>query len=356
MIYNMIVHVLTGSRVYGVPGIIKSFIKYKNNEDQFFMIVSEKGLDIDLYNDLFAQLNNSNYQLIDSFKNLKQEGSRFKNKKIILHGVPYKWMAYFVFNGFKDVRWVCWGHGASINKYNWKSILFTPLKKIIYQRLTKIAVLMPHDAESLRKDYKVTNITQLSYFGTIDQFPFTEEHIKCTNNPLDIKRIYLGNNSSSIRTYLPLTKKLSKFKDYVTINCMLNYAFNESQVSQQLESEGKRIYGDRFKMDTELYPLDEYYKYMDKCDIYICDVKKQTGLGAIYTCLRLGKKLFLSGINYHWMKSLGCIVFHTDEIDKMENEVFLQELSYEEKLNNYNIINSHLSLNRILNEWDVFLN
>jgi hypothetical protein len=95
---------------------------------------------------------------------------------------------------------------------------------------------------------------------------------------------------------------------------------------------------------------------MDKCDIYICDVKKQTGLGAIYTCLRLGKKLFLSGINYDWMKSLGCIVFDTGEIDQMEKEVFLQEISYEEKLNNYNIINSHLNLNRILNEWDVFLN
>jgi len=351
----MIIHVFTAYRTHLVPNIINSFLKYKDNKKHFFMLVSENDFNTELYEKLFKQFPESQYNYINSYKSLKQTVRSFKDYKIILHGVPYKWMAYFVFNGFNDVRWVCWGSGAKINKQNWRSVVFTPLKKYLYKRLNEVAVLMPHDAESLRKDYKVTNITQLSYFGTIDQFPFTEKHIKRTDNPLDIKSIYLGNNSSSIRTYLPLTKKLSKFKDYVTINCMLNYSFNESQVSQQLETEGKRIYGDKFKMDTELYPLDEYYKYMDKCDIYICDIKKQTGLDAIYTCLRLGKKLFLSGINYDWMKSLGCIVFDTGEIDQMEKEVFLQEISYEEKLNNYNIINSHLNLNRILNEWDEFL-
>ena len=165
----------------------------------------------------------------------------------------------------------------------------------------------------------------------------------------------MGNNSSNIDTYLPLSKKLIKHKDRININCMLNYSFKETDVSRQLETEGKKMYGARFYMDKQLYPLQEYYRYMEKCDIYICDSKKQSGLGAIFTCLRLGKKLFLSGINYEWMKSLGCTVFHVNEIDEMESDVFLKELTFKEKLENYKIIDSYFNISRILDDWDAFL-
>ena len=94
---------------------------------------------------------------------------------------------------------------------------------------------------------------------------------------------------------------------------------------------------------------------MNNCDIYICAAQKQSGLGAIYTCLRLGKKVFLTEINYEWIKSLGCHIFSVDEIDKMEPEDFLEDLSYEEKINNYRAIKSYLNIEQILKKWNEFL-
>jgi hypothetical protein len=252
-------------------------------------------------------------------------------------------------NGFKDVKWVCWGAGARINKSNWKSILFTPIKRILYKRLNNVGVLMPQDGISLMADYKLNNISLLSYFGTIGLFPFTEDDIKTKNNTRFPKKVYLGNNSACISTYLPISKKLSKFKNDIYVVCMLNYSFVESEISETLKIEGERIFGNMFFMDTRLYTINEYYNYMKDCDIY-----KQTGLGAIFTCLRLGKKLFLSGINYQWMKDLGCEVFHTKEIDKMDRDTFLKELSFQDKIKNYNIVNSYLDLDKILNGWSDF--
>ena len=136
---------------------------------------------------------------------------------------------------------------------------------------------------------------------------------------------------------------------------MANYSFKESSTSRELQKRGKEIFRNNFILDTKLYPLNEYYSYMNNCDIYICAAQGQSGLGAIYTCLRLGKKVFLSGINYEWMKSLGCHVFHVDEIDKMEPKDFLDDISYKEKIDNYRIIRSYLNIEQILNKWNEFL-
>lgn len=350
----MIVHVFTANRKHLVPQIVDGFLKYITKE-QYFLLVGNKNVNEKIYEDIFKKYSKNNYHIIKSFTDLKKVSKKFQDEFVLLHGVPYKWMFYYITSGFKNVNWICWGAGAKINKSNWKSVIFTPLKSLIYRRFKKVGVLMPQDGATLKQDYKIKKTTLLSYFGTIDSFPYTESDIQEDTEKAEKKNIYLGNNSSCLNTYLSLIEKLKRFNQYIKITCMANYSFQESSISRELQKRGKEIFEENFILDTKLYPLNEYYSFMNNCDIYICAAQKQSGLGAIYTCLRLGKKVFLTEINYEWIKSLGCHIFSVDEIDKMEPEDFLEDLSYEEKINNYRAIKSYLNIEQILKKWNEFL-
>lgn len=348
---SMIIHVFTAERFHLVPTIIKGFLQL--DLPQYYILArTKKDARDSIYEELFYNYKNDCFAITHSFEELKRESNNFKNTKIILHGVPYKWMLFYHIRGFKDINWVCWGAGARINWNNWKSILFTPFKKNIYRRFNKIGVLMPQDELHLKKDYSIKKTTLLSYFGTIGYFPYSINDLnKDENRSKGFSKVYLGNNSSSLKTYLPLVEELSKFKDFLFINCMINYTFKESKTSLKLREVGSAIYRDNFFMDETLYSLEDYYKYMNECDIYICNVKSQSGLGAIFTCLRLGKKVFLSGINYEFIKSLGAFIYHVSEISTMSKEIFVENLSYENKIRNYKVIDDYLNKEAIVKRW-----
>lgn len=349
----MIVHVFTAERFHLVPTMLKGFLMLE--EKQFFLLARNNSDEKDIvYNDIFKERRKKNYVITHSFKELKGEAKKYKNEKIVLHGVPYKWMIFYHLNGFKDVNWVCWGAGSDINRSNWKSILVTPLKRMIYQRFKRFGVLMPGDSESLNRNFGLNKAHLLSYFSG-EKFPYEISHIKEDERKKELKNIYFGNNSSCIKTYLNLAFKLKKYKNKIRIICMVNYSFTESSTSLKLRETGREIFKDKFTLDTTLYSRNEYYDYMDKCDIYVCSLETQTGLGAIYTCLRLGKKLFLAGKNFEYAKSLGCIVYQVDEIDNMGSEEFLKSLNYEEKVHNYNVIDSYKNEDRVIGGWRKFL-
>lgn len=346
----MIIHVFTADRFHLVPKMVESF--YALEDNQFFILARNKKDKKDkIYDEIFKD--KSHYIITHSNKELINIALKLRSNKFVLHGVPYLWMIIFLFVS-KKVNWVCWGAGASINKKNWKSVIFTPFKKVLYQNFKKIGVLIPQDEDSLKKDFGVKNITLLSYFGSIGKFPYKIEDIKKTSFPKNTYTIYLGNNSSCLGSYLPLCERLHKFKETVRINCMLNYSFKETENSVILRQRGNELYGENFNMDTKLYPLHEYYDYMNRCDIYICNVKGQSGLGAIFTSLRLGKKVFLSGTNYLFIKSLGAIIFHVDEIEHMSNESFFEELSYDNRLKNFSVIDKYLDKETVINKWKEF--
>ena len=65
----MYIHVFTAIRTHLVPNFVKGFLDYKNQENHFFILVSESNFDKELYKELFTQYDNSNHVLVDSFKN-----------------------------------------------------------------------------------------------------------------------------------------------------------------------------------------------------------------------------------------------------------------------------------------------
>jgi len=347
----MIIHVFTANRTHLVPSIIRGFIE-KITGEHFFLLASDSEFDKTTYENLFSKYSHKRYKFVTSFFELIAEAKKYKNNYILLHGVPYHWMLYFTLFGFKNVNWICWGTGAKIND-NIKSKLSAPLKKLIYKRFDKVITLMEQDSKSLKEDFGI-NSTVIPYMGLHYKFPYSRDHLE--KNKLDVNNIvYIGNNSSALSTYQPMIEKLSKFNKKIKVKCMLNYSFKKSKMSDNLIKRGQELFGENFSIDTKLYSLNEYYEYMDKCDIYICAVEKQTGLSAIYTALRLGKKLFLKGKNYEWIKSLGCKVFHVDGIDTMNIEDFTKPLPLATKYHNHALIIELLNEDKLINKWNSVL-
>ncbi|MAP80967.1 MAG: hypothetical protein CL526_07740 [Aequorivita sp.] len=281
---------------------------------------------------------------------------KLKSEKTILHGVPYTWMFFFIKNDLKSLYWICWGAGAKLSWRNFKSVLFHPFKILLYNKFKRIAALMYQDKVSLEKQFLLKNVNVISYFDpSLDSFPFSLKDISIKNIETSQNTIYIGNNSSSLYSYNDVLEKLKYFENVRHIECMANYNFQESSLSKSLRSNGKKLFDEKFKLNTTFYSLEEYYNYMKQCDIYICAVKKQTGLAAIYTTLRMGKKLFLAGHNYEWILSLNCKIYHLRELERMSEEELFTPLSLEEKIKNYNIISKLLNSKVICDKWIEFL-
>ena len=120
------------------------------------------------------------------------------------------------------------------------------------------------------------------------------QHFDKTNKPV----VFLVNSQYWINSYIDMLPRLHKYKGRIKIQCMLNYPFKKAENYYELVKLGRSIFGDDFGTNEDYYSdRKDYINYMNSCDIYICSVDKQTGLGAISTCLQLGKKIILKMTN-----------------------------------------------------------
>ena len=113
---------------------------------------------------LFKQLGIINYSFVHNAKTLYLFAKDFHNHSFLLHGVTYACMCVLIFAGVR-LSWVCWGAGASINRNNWKSVLATPLKILIYRRFHAITTLMDGDKITLEHDYLLKGVEVLPYYA-----------------------------------------------------------------------------------------------------------------------------------------------------------------------------------------------
>ena len=121
---------------------------------------------------------------------------------------------------------------------------------------------------------------------------------------------------------------------------MNNYSLKKDSEYMQLISLGKGLFGEDFHSDEEFYDYEDYIRYMNNCDVYVCSRESQTGLGAIYMCLSLGKKVYIHGKNLNWLRNhFHATVFDTDDINcNLSFSDFSKPLTVEEKMQNNKIL------------------
>jgi len=354
----MIIHIFKLTTFHLNKTLIKAMHKVSSNISEispYFLIYgSFNEMEVRKHIELFKQSRITNYDFAYNPKMLYQFAIKNRQHSFLLHGTTYACMCILAFAGVK-LNWVCWGAGASINKRNWKSILFTPFKILIYHRFRNITTLMVGDKVTLEHDFGLKGIEVLPYY------PYNKVHFKdrlMMLNKTSVHReklaVLLGNSAHCIDSYYELLGKLSRFKGLVTINCMMQYPQVDKRTLSDLKNKGEAIFGkDSFFCDTEMLGTEAYFAYISKFDIYVCGKLRQSGLGAANTSIMLGKKVFLTGKNLQWMRSSGLFVYDLNDIEKGSDSDFFTPLTEEQKKLNFD--KEYADVEEITNKWIQYL-
>lgn len=354
----MIVHTFRLTSFHLNKSLIRAFNEISTNNSAivpYFLIYGTYiETEVKKHLDLFDQLGITNYYFSHSIKELYQFAKENKNLSFLLHGMTYACMCTLIISGVK-LNWVCWGAGASVNWRNWKSILFTPFKILIYHRFHTIITLMAGDKITLEHDFLLKGVKVLPYFA-YNAVHFKDKFIKLNRNKDHKSKlaVLLGNSAHCIDTYYELLDKLSRFKGLITVNCMMQYPRIDNRILLDLKEKGEALFGrDSFFLDTEMLETEAYFAYMAKFDIYICGTLEQSGLGAANTCIILGKKVYLTGKNLDWMRSCGLFVCDVKSIENSSDCDFLELLTERQK--NFNFNKRYTSVEEIKEKWIRYL-
>lgn len=333
------------------PQLISGFNKLFPNFAQVFIVYgkeSESNTYIKMRNDVEEIIYISNPKDLYKFVS--------KDKHILLHSLNPDICIYTFFHAYKNVSVVCWGSGIKL--VSLKNYLLYPFKFLLYHSFKYMITLMEPDLRYLKRKYFIKNIFNQPYIGEreIELKKYIETRA-VKENVEKLKNIYVGNNSSCVKSYLRVAQKhLLHFKGNFNLQFMLHYDYSNDDKDIINLKDFCELNYPSYSFNTKLLNLKEYVLYIDKCDIYICDEERQTGLAAIYTALHLGKKLYLNGNNYDWITSLGCVVHHTNELLSASFEEFIKKDSELIIEKNQNVIKNFENLEEKVTSWTNILN
>lgn len=348
-----IYHIFPVRATHLVLDISESLIKYFNDNEMSIILIGDSSDSYKYYVELFSNFSFNNYHIC---KNIYEFIRLNVDKKfpIIVHSDRIQWLAILSIYNFKNINWVNWGSGLRLNR-NFKSFIIYPFKLLIYKNLKNIVVLSSQDMVDIKKYFYIKKVFLISYISKLnDSDEFEYNIIDFKDKKREYINVLFGNNVTCILFYIQYLDVLTKIKNQIKIQCMLNYFLdNNNNEYKQLILKGEKLYGDNFSVNTDTYNLNDYIDYINKFDVYVCDVKRQTGLGAIYTCLRIGKKIYLSGNNFNFISSLGCKIFHCDEL-KINPETILIPLCKNDIELNRKIIFEYLDSKNLIFKWNQF--
>ena len=320
----MIVHVFSARNKILALDISKAFYMFLGKTiKQHFVIVGDKETNTSSFEEWFGSMNCREFTITHGKLDFFRKMRLYRENAILMHGEDYYRFILVILSGCKHINWVCWGSGASVNN-NWKSRMSQPIKTLIYKKFQSIVTLMDGDCKSIMESFNVPSskmfiIPYLTY-SSIRHEELSLKLLKDSKNMVGKHVFLLGNNPGNIDYYILLIKQLCSFRGKIEIHCMLNYALTKNKKYDDLIILGQKCFGDDFHSDEKLYNSDEYIEYMNKCDIYMCGNPSQTGLGAIQTCMLLGKKIYLTGKNYEWLTNhYGAKVFKINDWNNLDD-------------------------------------
>lgn len=346
-----IVHVLPANVYHLSPNIIEIYLDCFSEFNSIFVCLGNPNIDWDRYTKLFSKYNHTDFFLCDNLRDFFKILWKYRKYAFLLHSDSIMWKIYLIILNCKNINWVCWGSGVDINN-SVKSILSAIIKKIVYNRLQSIVVLLRDDIISLEKKFNFKNVHLIPYTKSESSariyFDLFDKRLSIERKKNKKPIILLGNSFHRIKSYIELLKILSIYKGLIVVHCMLQYSVVKNKTYDFFKEMGESIFKEDFILDTKYHnSMDDYIDYMNIPDIYICGAKTQSGLGAISTSLLLGKKIYLTGKNYNWTIFRGCKIYDIKEINStLDFKEFISELSSEEKKINTQILRSRVDGDR----------
>lgn len=317
-----IIDVFDGDLFFHAKAKIKLLIQ-QSQLSHFFIIVLSQNLNQE-YHAFFKELNYERYQIISNDKvdelqelpwiirfglfvrkseTLNNELSllsylyKNRNKRILLHGNLFTSMIIILLNiySFKSLVWICWGSILrNPNSGTLKKYIITKLFKRLYRKIDRIICLMSEDVQELKTIYKCKNVFLC---------PYPDRELKVSlPQSFTHRGALVGNSGHLFNSYICFAQKIRQFND-MHFTFMLNYGpIRAEKLEKSLTPFIERT---NFEIWDEVVEYEEYLRILNEHDIYICPYEFQTGLGAIYSMIKLEKTVCLTGYNLLWARQLG---------------------------------------------------
>lgn len=239
-----------------------------------------------------------------------------------------------------------------------------PIKRIFMPLFLKIRA-------KINFRYLIKRINSFSGASYIDALIFE----KYAKKAVDKKEIYFLNSRSEDRYKAALGTDFDKFASGTSvmighsasmtnnhlyaIKFLKDIDLRDSKIYISLSYSGcaeykknviyefKEIFKNKGIVNDKFVSIDEYYKYLLNFNTFIFANWRQEALGNIFFGFFYGIKIFLSNKNplFRYFKDQGFIVY---ELEKLNQDLFDQDLSYKEKSHNRDLVSTIYSFDRLL--------
>ena len=365
-----IYHIFHANVTFHNFGFITSFVEYFGIRSFFIISSCCTKEQSDKYVSFFENLGFNQYLILNDDISNAPFFVKFLTKKGVFYANEYKIYSYILTNPNKiyllhgdflstlgkiflvakqiRINFVCWGFGKELI-----GNLYLKIRaKISYMAFSNIVCLMTPELDILKEIVSDNQtLRKLSYFDSL--LSYAKNESKKERLKLDLPKLLLGNSGRHILEYDAFLSKIDINAVQGSISCMINYGASESEIEIFESKWVNFINSGKLILLKDIVSQEEYVKMMNKYDMYISPKESQTGLGAIYCSLLLGKKIYITGTNYEFISSLGCKISTLDSVfeDMQTKNIYLLE---NEKTINKEIVERLLNKDFQSQKWEQF--
>lgn len=339
----MIYHVFNGQVMHLSPNTIKSIIGNAHNvspkteKEHFFCVAMFMDVVYDKpkespYEKLFEDYSYSQYMISYSWKELLTFLIKIKSSdRIVFHSkLPLK--VFLPFNlitlllkkkKFANCSYICWGSDYTFDGKDFIHNFHKFIMNKAFPHYRAIGTLSVVDSQEIQTYYPTANVIYSPYLSTEKRQLMPKSERPSETMPT----VMVSHSGWPHNQHIKSFELLKKFVGKIKIVCPLCYG--DKDYMDKVINKGKELFGDNFSYFTDLMPKEEYVQFIhDTIDVYVSSAEVQTGLGAIFSCVRSGVKIYVAGNNYESLTEAG---FCLNSIVEIENDC------YEEFIKPYSI-------------------
>ncbi|QQK59346.1 TDP-N-acetylfucosamine:lipid II N-acetylfucosaminyltransferase [Shewanella sp. LC6] len=241
----------------------------------------------------------------------------------------------------KKCCWVIWGgdlYTYQLGKRNKKWQINEFFRRPVIKRIGHLVTYIEGDIALARKWYGATGKYQECLMYTSNLY---KEYEVSENKKTSIN-IQVGNSADPSNNHIEALEKLLPFKDE-DICIFVPLSYGSKEYAKQVITQGKELFGDKFKPLREFMPFEEYLSFLGSIDIAIFNHKRQQAMGNTITLLGLGKTVYLRSDTSQWQ------FFETKGIKIGDVEMFNSLERYETK-ENIKIVKEYFSQKNYKNQ------
>ncbi len=198
--------------------------------------------------------------------------------------------------------WVCWGAiPKKIRKSIYYRMTYGYYRDVYFSSCIFINALLEGDQIDLQKRIG-GKITLCPYIDTPHSLSYKTDRMA---------KVLVGNSGLYIDSYKAFVSSVQD--KAIPFTFMMSYGCEKEQGQNFMDFANNEL--EHADFWTENLPLEKYLEKVSGYSAYICNVDRQTGLGAIQACLSLGLKCYLKGKNLEHFKYLGFKVHSVEELN-----------------------------------------